>query len=195
MRASRPVLAGLALLFALGCNKVDYIEIKPDNLILRQRNNEIWLQGHAMSRTGVHHSRTNVGWMVKDESVAKVDSTGKLTAVKSGHTELVATVGKVTAVVPVDVLFAEKLVVTPLTLQLVEGGKSQELEAKVYDYLGRPLRDRSPMFHSLDEKVANLGQNAVFPVGPGTTTIEVRVEELKQTVEVTVEPEKKAAKK
>ncbi len=193
MRPTRLLPLGI-LAAVLGCDQVDYIEIKPDNLVLRQKNNEVWLQGHAMSRTGVHYSRLTPGWRAKDESVAKVDATGRLTPVKSGHTEIVATVGKVTAEVPVDVLFAEKIAVTPPSLTLVEGGPSVELKVKVFDYLGRELRDRTPTFHSSDEKVMNMGQNAAFPVGPGKTQVIVRVEEQQQAVEVTVEPEKKAGK-
>ena len=188
------MLLWTALTAAVGCDQVDYIEIKPDNLVLKQRNNEIWLQGHAMSHTGVHYSRAAVGWSVKDESIARVDQTGKLTPVKSGHTELVARVGKVTAEAPVDVLFAEKIVVTPASVRMVIGQPSVELNVKVYDYQGRELRDRTPVFRSLDQQVVSMGQNAVFGLNPGTAKVEVLVEEQKQVVEVTVEPEKKAAK-
>jgi hypothetical protein len=195
MNPLRPALVGLSLATALGCTQVDYIEVKPDNLVLRQRNNEIWLQGHAMSHTGIHQARTKVSWSVKDESIARVDDTGKLTPIKSGHTEVVARVGKVSAAVPVDVLFAEKISVTPSSLQLVEGGPSVELAVKVLDYQGRELRDRTPTFRSLNPEVVSMGQNAAFAVNAGTAQVEVQVEEQKQSIEVVVESDKKAVKK
>jgi len=187
-------VACLALTAALGCDQVDYIEIKPDTLVFKQRNNEIWMQGHAMSHTGRQYPNKTPGWRVKDETIATVDSTGKLTPRKSGHTELVATIGKVTAEAPIDVLFTEKLAVSPSKLELVEGGPSVEVHVKMYDYQGKELRDRTPIFHSTDEKVFNMGQNMAFPVGPGSAKLDVMVEDKKETVVVTVEPEKKAAK-
>jgi hypothetical protein len=197
MRALNPWRVGLIALAvaAAGCDQVDYIEIKPDTLVLKQKNNEIWLQGHAMSHTGVHYSRTKVNWSVKDESVAKVDEAGRLTPVKSGITEVVASVGKVKAAMPVSVLFAEKFTVEPNPVMLKEGGGSVELKVKVFDFMGRELRDRSATFKSGDKEVLSMGQNAAFPVNAGTTKVDVQVEELTQSIPVTVEAEKVAKKK
>lgn len=193
MRTLRPALAASALALVLGCNGADYISIKPDTLVLRQKNNEIWLQGHAMSHTGVHYSRATIRWSVKDESIARVDATGKLTPVKSGRTEVVAETGNVKAIAPVEVIFAEKMTVSPNPVVLQEGGTPVELTVKVFDYQGRELKDRTPTFKALDREVVSMGQNAAFPVNAGATRIEVRVEELLQTVEVKVEPEGKRA--
>lgn len=188
MRRSISPLAALAAL-ALGCENLDYIEIRPQNLVLRQRNNSLWLQGRAMSQTGVHYSRASIGWSTRDPSIAKVDEAGRLTPVKSGLTYVVASAGKVKAEAPVEVLFAEKIAVEPQQLTLVEGAPSAELTVKVYDYQGRELRDRSATFRSLDKEVVSMGQNAAFPVHAGKTQVEVQVEELRQLVTVVVEPE------
>ncbi|MFZ5469228.1 MAG: Ig-like domain-containing protein [Myxococcota bacterium] len=186
-------LASLTL--ATGCSQVDYIDIKPKTLVLRQRNNEIWLQGHAMSHTGVHYSRATVTWSTKDPSIAVVDEKGRLTPVKSGLTEVVAKHGDVQAAAPVEVLFAEKMTVEPTQVSLVEGGPSVELHVKVYDYKGRELTDRTATFRSLNKEIISMGQNAVFGLARGTANVEVQVEELKQTVAVTVENEQQAVKK
>lgn len=184
----------LPALLALGCNQVDYIEIKPQSLVLRQKNNEIWLQAHAMSHTGVHYSRAPIAWSVADPSIAQVDATGKLTPLKSGATEVIARHEKIEARAPVQVLFAEKMEVSPTSLNLVEGGPSVELSVKVFDFKGRPLSDRTPTFRSLDKNVVSMGQNAVFALAPGSAKVEVQVEELKQIVDVTVAAEKTAKK-
>ncbi len=195
MKVLTPCLALIAMLLAAGCDQVDYIEIKPDTLVLKQKNNEIWLQGHAKSHTGVHYSRTKVNWSVKDASIAKVDETGRLTPLKSGSTEVIASVGKVTAAMPVSVLFVEKFTIEPNPVVLQEGGPSVELKVKTFDYQGRELKDRSATFRSGDREVVSMGQNAAFPFKAGNTKIEVQVEELTQSVPATVEPEKVARKK
>src|SRR5262245_46341544 len=109
MRTVGSTLLSLAFLLLSGCEQIDFIEIAPKDLVLRQKNNQIWLQAHAKSHTGTAYPKTTVNWSVKDPSVAVVDETGKLTPVKSGATEVVAQVGKVTASAPVQVLFAEKI--------------------------------------------------------------------------------------
>src|SRR5688572_13869221 len=91
--------------FVFGCGQVDYIEVEPSILTLKQRNNSVWMRARAMSYTGNHSPKARIVWSVKDESIAKVDATGKLTPVKSGRTEIIATHGKVQSTVPVEVLF------------------------------------------------------------------------------------------
>jgi hypothetical protein len=187
-----------SLLFAAaalaGCQRVDYIEMTPPEVVLKQRNNTIWLQAHPMSHTGVYYSRAHVSFSVKDPAIAKVDSEGRVSPLKSGQTEVVARVGEISAAVPVNVLYAEKMAVDPPRLVLKEGQSPLDVHVKVYDYLGRELKDRTPIFHSANQEVLSMGQNAAFPVAPGKTSLEVSVDDLKQSVEVVVEPEKSARK-
>lgn len=181
-------VVGLTLAFAAGCSaNVDYIDIEPDVAILKQRNGLVWLRARAMSHTGVHYPQVTVSWSVTDPSVAQVDSTGKLTPVKSGRTEVVAKVGDVIAAIPVEVILAEKLRVEPNPLVLREFGQPTDLRVTVYDYRGRELRDRTPTFHSLDPKVLTMGQNAAHPGKAGTTEVEVRVDALVDRVKVQVQ--------
>ena len=187
--AMRKVLAtaALALASAAGCSaNVDYIEIAPGMAVFKHRSELVWLRARAMSHTGTHYPEVTVNWSVKDPSVAQVDQTGKLTPVKSGRTEVVAAVGKVTASIPVEVLFAEKLRVEPNSVLLTENGEPRELRVRVYDYLGRELRDRAALFRSLDPSVLTMGQNAAFPGKAGRTQVEVRVDELVQRIDVQV---------
>jgi hypothetical protein len=179
--------AALALASAAGCSaNVDYIDIDPDVAVFKHRSDRVWLRARAMSHTGTHYPQVTVSWSVKDPSVASVDQTGRLTPLKSGRTEVQAKIGKVTASVPVEVLFAEKLKVEPSSLSLSENGDPLELRVRVYDYLGRELRDRPAMFRSLDPSVLTMGQNAAFPEKAGKTQVEVRVDELVQQVDVQV---------
>jgi hypothetical protein len=186
------VFAAFAL---LGCTRVDYIEMTPPEVVLKQRNNTVWLQAHPMSHTGVYYSRAHVSFSVKDPSIARVDSEGRISPLKSGQTDVEARVGDIKAAVVVNVLYAEKMAVDPPRLVLKEGQSPVDVHVKVWDYLGRELKDRTPIFHSANQEVLSMGQNAAFPVAPGKTQLEVTVDDLKQSVEVVVEPEKGARKK
>jgi hypothetical protein len=179
--------AALTLASAAGCSaNVDYIDIIPDVAVFKQKNNLVWLRARAMSHTGTHYPQVTVSWSMKDPSVARVDQTGKLTPLKSGRTEVVATIGKVSASIPVEVLFAEKLRVEPSPVLLNENGNPADLRVRVYDYLGRELRDRTPLFRSLDPSVLTIGRNVAHPGKAGKTQLEVRVDELVQRVDVQV---------
>ena len=171
----------------IGCEQVDYIDIKPTQVVLKQPNNQVWLQAHPMSHTGVYYDRIKISWCVKDPAVAQVDGVGKVTPLKSGQTEVIAKVGEITASVPVQVLYAEKLEVEPQKLVLKSGQPAVEIQTRAYDYLGRELRDRTPIFKVLNAEVLSMGQNAAFPVGPGKTELQVSVDGLKKVIDVRVE--------
>jgi hypothetical protein len=189
MRTSLGIV--LAVTVASGCSQVDYLDLEPDVVVLKQRNNMVWMRARPMSQTGVHYAQEKVTWSVKDPSIAQIDESGKLTPVRTGRTEVIARHREVMAAVPVEVIFAEKMQVEPSTVTLQEGDEPIELTVKVWDGGGRELRDRTPTYQTLNKKVVSIGQNALFPLGPGTAEVEVRVDELVQRVPVTVTPEKK----
>jgi hypothetical protein len=182
----------LLLLLSAACDKIDYIELEPQEIILKQPNNEVWMVAHGKSRQGRPGIRVVVGWSSADESIATVDNTGKVKPVKSGHTEIIARYGDTEARVPVDVLYVEKISVEPTELKLVQDGESVELKAKAFDYRGKQIKDRTATFNGSDSKVISVAQNAVFGMGPGTATVTVQIDGVKTTVPVTVEPAKGA---
>ncbi|MBK7864015.1 MAG: Ig-like domain-containing protein [Archangiaceae bacterium] len=190
----RRLSLGLLVLAAAACDKIDYIELEPSEVVLKQPNNEAWLVAHGKSRQGRPGLRVVVGWSSADPSIATVDNTGKVKPVKSGHTEIVAKYKDVEARVPVDVLYVEKVAVEPTELKLVQDGESVELHAKAFDYRGKELKDRTPTFNGSDAKVISVAQNAVFGMGAGNATVTVQIDGIKTTVPVTVE-KAKAAKK
>lgn len=190
----RRLLPCLLLVLTAACEKIDFIEIEPAEIVLRQPNNEVWLVAHGKSRQGRPGIRVVVGWSSADESIAVVDNTGKVKPVKSGRTEIIAKYGEVEARVPVDVLYVEKISVEPKELKLVQDGESVELKAKAFDYRGKEIKDRTPTFNGSDPKVISVAQNAVFGMGPGTASVTVQIDGVKTTVPVTVEAAKGAKK-
>ncbi len=195
MKALRILLWCAVLPVASGCDPVDYIDVEPSLVVLSNKKDSKWLSAKAMSHTRVHYPNEKVSWSVKDPSIATVDEKGRITPLKSGNTEVVATHRNVKASVPVQVRFAEKMTVTPNPMTLTEGGGSQEFQVKVFDFDGRELKDRTATFISKDKEIVSMGQNAAFPVNPGQTQVEVRVEDLFQTLDVKVEKGSKTAKR
>lgn len=191
MKALAPIAAALAV---CACERVDYLELKPEAVIFRQASNEVWLQVRAMAHTGTQATRAAVTWSSADPAVATIDAKGRGKPVKSGHTEFVARYDAIEARVPVDVLFTEKIEVTPKDVRVTEGGESVELKVRAFDYQGRELKDRSASYASSNKDVISMGQNAVFGLSPGSGTVTVVVEGVKETVNVVVEPDKKAKK-
>ena len=108
-RAGRTLLVVLSLLAATGCDNVEYIKVDPEHVTLRTRNDNVWMKAMGKSQTGREYPKAAMTWSIKDESIAKVDGTGRVTPLKSGQTELIVKHDKVSASVPVQVLFAEKI--------------------------------------------------------------------------------------
>jgi hypothetical protein len=187
-------LTVFVLFAAAACDKIDYIELEPNEVTLKQPNNETWLVAHGKSRQGRPGIRVVVGWSSADPSICTVDEKGKVKPVKSGHTEIIAKYRDVEARVPCDVLYVEKIEVQPKELTLVENGESVELKAKAFDYRGKEIKDRTPTFNGSDPKIISVAQNAVFGMGPGAATVTVQIDGIKTTVPVTVEKEKGAKK-
>jgi hypothetical protein len=188
-------LLPLLLLCAASCDKIDYIETEPDQLVFKQKTNEQWLVAHGKSRQGRPGLRVVVAWSSADPSIATVDEKGRAHPVKSGHTELIATYRGVEARVPVDVLFTEKIDVEPKEVTVSPGSEPVELKVKAWDYLGKEVKDRTTTYHSNDEHIVTMGQNAVYGMNPGETAVTVSVDGVKFDVKVKVEDDKKGAKK
>lgn len=185
-RTTPTVIAALAVLFAAGCQKADFIELQPDIVTLKQKNNMVWMRAMVKSHSGEQYPKATVGWSIKDPTIATVDETGRVTPLKSGRTEVVASYSGLTASVPVLVQFAEKMKVEPSPLELSEDGEAVDLKVTVFDHQGKELRDRSATFKSLDPKVLTMGQNAAHPGQAGETKVEVRVDALMEVVDVRV---------
>ena len=109
MTRSLPVaVVGCALAVAVaGCHQqIDYIQVTPDVVTFKNRNEDKWLSAMPKSHKGTEYPQ-DVSWSVKDPSVATIDAAGKVRPVKSGRTEVVASLGDVKAMVPVEVVLID----------------------------------------------------------------------------------------
>jgi Bacterial Ig-like domain (group 2) len=188
------VVAALAGLALSACEKVDYIEIAPAEVELKQPNNSQWLQAKCMARNGARAVQAIVKWSVKDPSVAAVTERGLVTPVGSGETEVIATYRDLEARVPVRVIFVERIEVEPKALTLKEGQEAATVTVKAFGKSGKPITDRSVTLVSKNKSVAQIvGGGAILPLDPGEGIIEVQVDGAKASIVVVVE--KDATKK
>ena len=188
---SRRALAFLSVLLLCACERIDYIEIVPTEVVFKAPTQQTWLEAKCMARNGARAVKAHVGWSVVDPSVAAVTAKGLVTPVGDGETEVIAKVGDVESRVKVQVIYVDRIEVEPKVLTIKEGGASVHVEVKALRKNGKVLADRRAMFVSADRKIAQIvGDNAILPLDPGTTTVKIQVEGATASFQVIVEPDK-----
>jgi hypothetical protein len=188
-------LLGVSLLF-VACEKIDYIELEPSNIVFKQPNNQQWVSAKAMARNGVRAVKARVIWSVADPTVARVDAKGLVTPVGDGETEVIAKIDDVEARVPVQVIYVDRVEVEPTELTLVEGSPAAAVKVRAFRKNGKELTDRTPLLTCEDKKVAQIvGSGEILALDPGTATVVVQVEQARTSLKVTVEKDKNAPKK
>lgn len=131
-----------------------------------------------------------VTWSSDRESVARVDASGRVTAVAPGTASITATSEgrSSSAVVTVSAVPVASVSVAPATLSLTVGQTSQ-LSATVRDASGGALAGRGVVWSSSDLAVVAVGQNGeVRAVGAGTAIVTATSEGQSGSASVGVAP-------
>lgn len=192
----RRLCLGVLACVAVGCDKVDFIEIQPADVEFQSRGESKNLSARCMSRAGKRAERAMVSWSVKDPEIAEVSAKGVLKPKKSGSTEVIAKFEDVDAAIPVRVVFVEKLELGTPTITLKEGAESVPIPLKFLGLNNKDLGKRGVTYSPRDKKVAAIvGGNAVLPLDPGKTTIDIQVDGITASLEVVVEEDKAQKKK
>ncbi|QDG52672.1 tandem-95 repeat protein [Persicimonas caeni] len=145
-------------------------------------------QATAFSEEGSPIPEPFVVWSVEDEQVATVNSSGVVTALAEGTTNLVANVEGITGsaeieVIPVPV---DRIEITPQDPSVTVGGTVQ-LRAKVFDVAANELTDRTPTWTSSNTGVATVDASGLVSAqSAGTSTITAEVGAVSADVTVTV---------
>lgn len=184
-------VALISVVLLSACEKIDYIELVPSEVVFKQANNEKWMEARCMARNGVRAVKARISWSVKDPTVASVSEKGLLKPVGDGDTEVVAKVGDVEAHVPVTVIYVDRVEVEPKQVTIKEGAEAVKLVVKAFRKNGKPITDRSTALSAQDKKIVQIvGDGAILPLDPGTTTVDVQVDGAHASVQVTVEADK-----
>ena len=161
--------------------------VMPSTLVLTRLRESRQLSVEARDRDGAVLSDAEVRWRSSDTTVAEVEPTGKVVAVRSGRATITADCGDAVTEVPVLVAVYDKLRVETTVLRMILG-ESKLIEAHVLDEKGLPIAGRVD-FKSSDERVARVDvEGNVVAVGPGMTAIMLTAQELMAAVPVAVSP-------
>lgn len=175
----------------VACDKVDFIEIQPSDVEFQSRGESKNLSARCMSRAGKRAERAMVTWTVKDPDIAEVSGKGVLKPKKSGVTEAIAKYNDIEAAIPVRVTFVEKVQVQNPVVSIVEGAEAMPIALKFLGLNDRDLGKRGATYTPRDKMIAAIvGGNSVLPLDPGKTVIDIQVDGITASMEVTVEQDK-----
>ncbi len=187
----------VGLLSLCGCPKPDHIEVEPDSLSFARRGDEVWVHAKFLDHTARTYLKQPQTWSTSDAKVATVDTKdkpGNVVAVGPGHCSItVKGEDGIEAELPVSVNTVERVDVKPAEVKLTDDGDKQPMVVTSFDIGGQPLKGRTPHMKCTDEKVCNSDGENVWPVGIGTSTLEVAVDD--KTVKIPVSVEKGKGKK
>lgn len=130
-------------------------------------------QATVLGASGQPLAGRTVTWKSSDESIAKVDATGRVTGIAPGAAAITASSESrsASAAVSVSSIPVAGVAVAPGSASLAVGQTTQ-LTASVTDAAGAPLRDRPIAWSSSDQGVATVSSTGlVVALAPGTATI------------------------
>ena len=153
--------------------EVSAVEVSPtaDTLVA---GDTLRLSAVASDANGHPVAEVQLSWASMDTLVAVVDTTGLVTGVGAGETEITATSSGVTghAQLVVEVPAPTTVVITPDTVRLAALGDTARLTAEVRDQLGRVMEPEPVAWASGDTLVATIDSTGmVTATGNGTATI------------------------
>lgn len=161
--------------------RVTEIRLSPTPDTLRALEDTVRLSASASDANGRAAEVAEIVWSSGDTTVARVDTTGLVTAAGNGTTDVRAMSGNVAARVGVTVVQrALEMRVTPSADTLWVAGDTLRLDAAVVDANGHPLAATGSTLHwsSSDASVARVdGTGLVTAVAEGRADITVRSEE------------------
>ncbi|HEX6252128.1 MAG TPA: Ig-like domain-containing protein [Gemmatimonadaceae bacterium] len=134
---------------------------------------ELPLQVVVQDATGQTITGVSVVWSVRDPAIASVSSSGVVTGLATGATQVAASAGGKSAIAAITVqrVPVASVVVRPLTAEAATGSRVQ-FSATVYDASQIALTDRSVTWSSSNEAVATVDLNGLATaVSPGVATI------------------------
>jgi hypothetical protein len=178
------------LLLGTGCQQKSVaLEIEPDKLVFNHRGAQQMAQVHGVTAKGDHVDVSKlVTWSVKPQGVASVSENGSVSPGLSGKATLIAEVGELSASIPIEVSFVEKLDISPNPVVLQEGGPPVLLTVVPRGAKGEALEGRRPMVNLQGPAIVRMEEDKLIPVRPGMTQLEIRVDEMSQRIDVRVEP-------
>ena len=131
---------------------------------------------------------TAVVWTLSDSTLASIDSTGLLTAIKAGEVSVTASVGTLadTATVTITEPVIASIKVLPDSTGMIAGGPKLKFSAKVYDNIGA-LVDTVVVWTVSDSTLASIDSTGLLTaLAAGKVTVTASVGDIFDTAVVTI---------
>jgi Bacterial Ig-like domain (group 2) len=180
------LMVASVVLVAPACKQVEQIEVKPGSVALSEAGQAITLSARGLTADGEPVEKTQFEFSSSDATVATVDATGKVTAVKSGSASITVKSGEKSATAPVEVSIPAAITVTGAPFTLTGVGSQVVVEAEVQDDAGRPVKEAKLEYAAADANVVEVTGNQLVAKAAGTTSVKVTSGKLEQSFEVTV---------
>jgi hypothetical protein len=190
----------LTVLLPLGCTTPTALEISPDDVVLKKKNESIRLQATVRDQDAREMSTKGlqISWSTDDSNVITVDQDGLVIAQASGDAEVKAEIAetdiKAKATVEVQIPLAVKA--SKEKLRLWVGETKIDVWADVRTERGTPIEGLLPTWSSENSSIVKVEpvqtdrtrQSMVKMTGvaPGTTRITARHENLTASVRISV---------
>jgi hypothetical protein len=195
---TRPArLLAAAALLAAACGPAR-IETDPASVRLYGRGQQARVHATPLARNG-RALADPCRWSSTDEKVAAVEgrhNDATVTARGHGRANVICAIGGASAVVPVTVTVVARVEVTPreLALRVTDEPAPTALAVRAVDAEGQEVQGRTVATRCLDEAVCRGdARGQVWPVGAGSTTVKVTVEDGEADVAVKVVDARTAA--
>jgi uncharacterized protein YjdB len=133
------ILGSASLCALVACSSVDRVEVSPAAFALYKQGASQALKITARDSDGSKIEKPSTSFKIADPTIATVDDSGTVTAVKTGDTTLTATVGGISSAIPVKVSIPATITCSPPTIQFEGAGGAITLAAKLVDEKGREI--------------------------------------------------------
>jgi uncharacterized protein YjdB len=190
MRVIRLPCALLCLLVAgaTACaRKPASIQVSPHKVLLYGLEHSQRLAAQVLDSKGQPIEGGRVTWSSGKADVAGVDDAGRVVAKSQGKTKVTATLGEITAEVPVEVVDAASIEILPAGAIVVGPvGTTLTLAGSVKNSKNKPV-PLKPIWKSSDEKIVKVSPDGTLTsAADGKATVTAQLGELQGASEVTV---------
>lgn len=159
------------------------IDIDPASVQLFARGQKAGVHATPVSKNGRALPDQRCAWSSSDDKIARVagrHNEATVTAAGQGRAVVRCAIGSISAEVPVAVSVVSRVELNPkeLELRVLDEATPASLNVRALDGEGREVQGRVVSTRCLDENVCrgdDRGQ--IWPVGPGSSMLQVRVDD------------------